>query len=132
MPGVSGCLPEYFETQWPPESNLPNPPRAAKFTSDGRAIVRARGAACFTYGAIDSLARYDLATAQENVLSIPQQAAILAFSRLGQVVVTEGGAALHLGSWPASLAQLDIPDPDPNYFTPPVHGTIRSPTTADT
>jgi hypothetical protein len=109
LPGPSGCLPDYCEQQWPPESSRPNPPRAARFTSDGQALVRAVGIACFPGGSVQSVSRYDLATEQEATLSLPQFDALAALSPLGQFVVTQTFPPLQLGSWPASLVALDIP-----------------------
>ena len=120
LSGMSEYLPDYCEHQWPPESNLPNPPRAAKFTRDGRAFVRALGAAPFSGNGIYALGRYDLTTGQESVLSLPEPGSLMAFSPLGQVLVQEGLPPLHLWSWPLSLLALEIPDADPNYVTPPV------------
>ena len=121
LPGLSGCLPDYCEDQWPLERFLPNPPRAAKFTSDGRAIVRAVGTACFPGNAIySSLARYDLTTGQETVLPLPEVGTLRAFGPLGQAVVTVGYPALRLWSWPAPLVTLEPPDPDSR-----VPGTAR-------
>jgi hypothetical protein len=112
LPGPSGCLLDYYEQQWPLERNFPSPPRAAKFTADGRAIVRAVGGACFPGNWIASLARYDLATGQETVLSLPEAGSLGALSPLGQAVVLVGYPQLRVWSWPAPLVTLDLADPD--------------------
>jgi hypothetical protein len=114
LPGVSGCLPDYFPDQWPLENNLANPPRAAKFTSDGRAIVRALGVPCSAGGAADSLARYDLGTGKETVVSLPEVGGLRAFSPLGQAVVQAGLPPFRVWSSPSPLTTLDLPEPDPS------------------
>lgn len=111
LPGMSGCLPDYSENQWPLESNLPNPPRAAKFTSDGRAIVRGIGAGCYPGPGVHTLARYDLTTGQETVQPLPELGSLGALSPLGQAVVHVGLPPLRLWSPPTALFTLAFPDP---------------------
>jgi hypothetical protein len=126
LPGETACLPDFCDNQWPDDGTvLPTVGRAAKFTSDGRAFVRTIGAGCSPPGGVFyTLGRYDLGTGQETQLSLPGVGGFVAFSPLGQVLVTQSTPPLGLWSWPTPLVALDEPDPDP--YTHPIPNVPHS------
>jgi hypothetical protein len=104
-----GCHPDYgsFERS---HDQLPNPPRAALFTRDGRAIVHVVDSYCDRSPFVTAFARYDLVTGLETVLSLPLGSGdVFAVSPAGQFVTRGLGQAPLLVSWPGPVVELELP-----------------------